>query len=157
MICVVGLHGMDPSQTVFINASDSQQQAGWHNGTHIGSHEMIWESIVDSPLFEKELEGLYRRIMRVNGDSDGKSVNIVIFCKYGKHRSVALGTLLQKLMQIYVGNVNIRHLAFANWSRHGCGHKLCAECDTMTWQKRAILKRARVIFDSVFVGEDWFI
>jgi len=43
MICVVGLHGMDPSQTVFINASDSQQQAGWHNGTHIGSHDMIWE------------------------------------------------------------------------------------------------------------------
>jgi len=151
------VHGMDPSQTVFINACNFQQQAGWHNGTHIGSHEMIWESIVDSPLFEKELDGLYRRIKRVNGDSDGKSVNIVIFCKYGKHRSVALGTLLQKLMRIYVDNVNIRHLAFANWSRHGCGHKLCAECDAMTWKKRAILKRARAIFDSVFVGEDWFI
>jgi len=150
-------HGMDPSKTVIINASDFQQQAGWHNGTHIGSHEMIWESIVDSPLFKKELKGLYRRIKRVNGDSDGKSVNIVIFCKYGKHRSVALGTLLQKLMRIYVDNVNIRHLAFANWSRHGCGHKLCAECDAMTWKKRAILKRARAIFDSVFVGEDWFI
>ena len=56
--------------------------------------------------------------------------HIVIFCKWGKHRSVALAVLLAYVLSWAGKYTRVQHLCRAQWSCSGCGRgHWCQECD----------------------------
>ena len=55
---------------------------------------------------------------------------ILIWCKWGKHRSVALATLLDCVLRHAGHNTVVEHLCQTKWSAFGCGTRwTCQECD----------------------------
>ena len=85
-------------------------------------------------------------------------INIVIHCKYGKHKSVAFATMLAQAMCHYEQvHVELEHLSRSNWSRRGCGHVPCRQCDQLGTEKKAVMTRVMDMFDNVFERDGWFI
>ena len=57
-------------------------------------------------------------------------VTVAVFCKWDKHRSVALGFLLAAaLTELASRSVALEHLSKKFWSKKGCGWADCRDCD----------------------------
>ncbi len=54
-------------------------------------------------------------------------VGIALYCRAGKHRSVAGGIILRHILGAEGWSGGLRHLSRESWARHCC-HGRCAAC-----------------------------
>ena len=65
-----------------------------------------------------------------------------VYCDNGKHRSVALATLLVLLLQMLGACAEVDHLSKPKWGKKTCGWKDCHDCDMKNLQEaRKVLAR----------------
>ena len=56
------------------------------------------------------------------------TVTVAFFCKWGKHRSVAMAHCFFHAWRTLGGEAHVEHISKPRWSRWGCGWDDCAEC-----------------------------
>ena len=123
-----------------------------HNTLHIGVHPDIIDQIVrhrNFPQFLKYVRARWRSVIRTRRSRGDSTVSMVIavYCKSGKHRSVAVAECLREIGQ-RVQNLNFvgRHdLSENSWGRKIC-RGTCPECTTPSVVKQAALDFAANIW-----------
>ena len=71
----------------------------------------------------------------------GRRVHTVAaICQHGKHRSVAVITLLDEMLRMLGATTNVEHLSKPRWGRSYCGWRDCGLCDIHkhTEERRAL-------------------
>ena len=94
--------------------------------SHAGIHPGIVDAIVEHAEFPKVLAQV-KAIIR--GRSAEDSPHVALQCKSGKHRSVAVGALLQYLLGDDYA-IHLQHYNFSNWGRdtQACMRGQCSVC-----------------------------
>ena len=100
---------------------------------HIGTHGEGLRAMLQHPGSRQHVAAAFEKVkahLRPRQADGMTEFHIVIFCKWGKHRSVALAVLLALVLWQAGHWTRVEHLCRAKWSRFGCGtgHS-CQECD----------------------------
>ena len=138
--------GLVPQRIIAIDATNfnGARENVWG---HIGSGTRVLQNI-----WEKDNDQLNQVMVRVAEaliDAEEPLENIVVFCDWGKHRSVGVAFLLREAMHIVLPNVDlpeVEHLSRTYWSKWKCGWRRCAECDDMDVWKQAVICKASDMF-----------
>ena len=100
---------------------------------HIGTNGRALRAMLEDAESRRYVEAAFAKVkayLRPRQEDGITEFLILIWCKWGKHRSVALATLLDCVLRHAGHNTVVEHLCQTKWSSFGCGTKwTCQECD----------------------------
>ena len=144
-------HNLDKLNTVVVNVENLAHPPEEICADHCGLNGDIWETVVT--LSPEELERIWGEVARkINNfiDEDEEEVNVVLQCKWGKHRSVAAAEISQYMvLHDERGQALTEHLAKPNWGKRKCGRQWC-KCHGMNAQKHQVLREALPIWKKIW-------
>ena len=119
--------GLPPAKTPKApQCRTNKEVAQKHTGTFLPAlkrvlhqNEARFKALLQSFVYQLKLQ------MRA-----GRRVHTVAaICEHGKHRSVAVITLLEEMLRVLGATTNVEHLSKDRWSRRNCGWRDCGRCD----------------------------
>ena len=119
----------------------SQEVKAKHTGTFLPALERLIND--NEARFKAVLRSLVGQLKPAI--TAGKKVHTVAaICEHGKHRSVAVATLLDMMLRALGGRAKVEHLSKANWDRTRCGWIDCDFCDCSQHreEREAVANRA---------------
>lgn len=93
---------------------------------HIGVHHEIIARLVRHRNFPRWFKGVKQQFLDLAGAT--ASMSMAIYCKAGKHRSVAGATILEHCLREEGWDCSLRHLSQTQWNKKYCCQGLCEEC-----------------------------
>jgi len=109
----------------------SKQEQWKHTGTHIRAMQRLVHE--NSERVQATLKNFAFQFGR---QKTRRRVHTVgVYCDHGKHRSVAMATLLVMLLEMLGACAEPDHLSKPNWGRRTCGWKDCEDCDLKNHQE----------------------
>ena len=124
------------------------------SGSHVGTNEILWTKLLSQRNFNtwrKIVRLFFDAVLEAEPDAANSynGVAIMVFCDWGKHRSVAAMLLL--LWCCFIDNWRVcqdfNNLAQRYWSKWKCGWVQCEGCDTHILQEdNQILRDALSVF-----------
>jgi len=145
-------HGIRADQFVLVNV-EAFPQIGRRdeNKGHAGFHEAIWEQLVNNERVLKDVYAQLYEKLNYYIARDVEEIWIVFECAYGKHRSVAMAEIAQRLFQQWAtcNTTSAMHYSKYKWSRSKCGWAPC-ECNAMNYSKRRSLAKAEKVLMDAF-------
>ena len=112
---------------------------------HLGMHPKVLERLIQHHQVGPFLSSTWRKVeevMRHRHDSVDEMYAVptfVFYCNKGRHRSVAMATILEHCLNQIGYKVKTIHLMREFWQLETCNE--CIECRTMTQKKLDILTR----------------
>ena len=110
--------------------NDPNEKTGWESGmrSHLGTHHAsIRRLLANEPDWRRLCSAVHSAIDRCNKDV----LEILVFCKSGRHRSVALGACLQLALQTnprVEGQPSRYHLSQELWPHIFQFCNACPQC-----------------------------
>ena len=100
---------------------------------HIGTNGRALRAMLEDAESRRYVEAAFAKVkayLRPRQADGFTEFLILIWCAWGKHRSVALATLLDCVLRRAGHNTVVEHLCRTKWSAFGCGTRwTCQECD----------------------------
>ena len=128
---------------VFVDARGFTDPDSSHLRKHIGQHPEIIRRIVEHSQFRPWLKSVKTAVATAATNRCTTEITIAIFCRSGKHRSVACSLILQDLLSA----PSPRHLSEGTWLR--CCRGECATCRGGLVAARQSLLAARAVWSAL--------
>jgi hypothetical protein len=127
--CNVSQPNTHPEHTLFLDCLPLGHYG--EKTKHIGSNDDLLKSMLWSPTCRRHLQTTAAFLHRFA--LLPVELHVVCMCNYGKHRSVAMATMLYLLLrQLQFPVHEPIHLNRADfWSKSGCGWVNCEACDSL--------------------------
>ena len=113
---------------------------------HTGHHPDIISRVVRHHTFRDWLAGVQRQIFAASTGCEVKAnadLGVALYCKSGKHRSVASSFILKYIFEAEGWMCpEVHHLSQLAWGRYNCCRGLCSECTGKPPSLHAALQQA---------------
>ncbi len=109
---------------------------------HLGGHISVLQQIVLAAI--ADIKKTLTRTAPAN-------THIAFYCKSGRHRSVAMATMMARILNTLGSDAESRHLCQYSWNGVPCQHTAngCADCALWTPEKEAVLQSAVALWRQV--------
>jgi len=115
---------------------------------HTGHHPEITQRIMNHFNFRPWLRQVKHRFL-IAASSSCSDVGLALYCRSGKHRSVATALILRHILQMEQWRVaEVQHLSQEFWGRKVCDPDRCDECTARPIQLWESIQNAHTIWES---------